>query len=485
MAAPKCIQKITDTIWEIPKSYKEGMKVPARIYANEKIMEDMEDGVFEQITNVATLPGIVKHACCMPDGHWGYGFPIGGVAAMDSETGVISPGGIGFDINCGVRMIVTNLTHKEVKPHLHKLVDNIFQKIPAGVGGKGMLKMTQDDFCELAEQGTRWCVKNGYGWQEDLERTEQGGSLPGADISKVSEKAIKRGFKQVGSLGSGNHFLELQIVKQENIFDGEIAKLFGITQPDQLVIMIHCGSRGFGHQIASDYLQKFLEVMEEKYKIKILDRELAGAPFHSQEGQDYYGAMNCAINMAFANRQLIMHGVREVFSDFFKKDARDLGMSMVYDVAHNTAKLENHIVDGEKRELLVHRKGATRAFGPGNKELPEIYQPIGQPVIIGGSMQTSSYLLVGIEEGSESFYTTAHGSGRTMSRSKARKKFHGKKLKREMQAQGIYVRPVSFLGLAEEAGGAYKNVNDVIASAESAGLSRKVLRTVPIGNIKG
>lgn len=315
MAVPKNIKKISDTVWEIPTTYKEGMRVPARIYATEKLLREMDEGVFDQVTNMATLPGILKYAYCMPDGHWGYGFPIGGVAAMGAEAGVISPGGIGFDVNCGMRLVLTNLTYDEVKPHLRQLVDKLFERVPAGVGSTGFVRISQDEFREVVEQGARWCIKNGYGWPEDLERTEEGGCIAGADVSKISDRAVKRGYNQIGTLGSGNHYLEIQVAKPEHILDADLSEAFGITIPNQVVVMFHCGSRGFGHQVATDYLQIFLKVMETKYGIKILDRELACAPFHSPEGQDYYAAMKCAINMAFANRQVILHRIREVFSD--------------------------------------------------------------------------------------------------------------------------------------------------------------------------
>jgi len=477
--------RISDTVWEIPTSYKEGMRVPARIYATEKLLQEMDDGVIEQLTNVATLPGILNYAYCMPDGHWGYGFPIGGVAAMDPRSGVISPGGIGFDVNCGMRLVLTNLTFEEVKPHLKGLVDRLFQRVPAGVGSTGFVKISQSEFRRAVELGARWCIENGYGWQEDLDRTEENGCIAGADSSKVSNKAVERGFKQIGTLGSGNHYLEIQVAKPENIYDAELARAFGITLPNQVVLMFHCGSRGFGHQVATDYLQLFLKVMEKKYGIKILDRELACAPFLSKEGQDYFAAMKCAINMSFANRQVILHRGREVFSEFFHKDPVELGLHQVYDVAHNTAKLERHLVGGQMREVLVHRKGATRAFGPGNPELPEIYRKTGQPVILGGSMETGSYLLAGVEGGSETFFSTAHGSGRSMSRRQAKKKFHGKALQEDMERRGIYVRTVSFSGLAEEAGPAYKNIDDVVEATERAGISKPVVRFIPVGNVKG
>lgn len=478
-------RKISDTVWEVPMDYKEGMRVPARIYATEGLLRKMDEGVVDQITNVAALPGIVKYALCMPDGHWGYGFPIGGVAAMDVEDGVISPGGIGFDVNCGMRLVLTNLTYEEVKPHMRELVDGLFERVPAGVGSRGFVRLSEEEFRRVVEQGARWCINNGYGWEEDLERTEEKGCIGGADASKVSSKAIERGYKQIGTLGSGNHYLEIQVAKPENIFDPELAKAFGILIPNQVVVMFHCGSRGFGHQIATDYLQIFLSVMTGKYGIRVPDRELACAPFQSPEGQDYFAAMKCAVNMSFANRQVILHRIREVFSDVFEETPEELGLHQVYDVAHNIAKLEQHQIEGKASSLLVHRKGATRAFGPGFKELPDIYKNTGQPVLIGGSMETGSYLLAGVESGHQTFYSTAHGSGRTMSRRAAKRQFRGKQLQEEMEARGILVRGVSYSGLAEEAGAAYKDIDDVVAATELAGISKRVARLVPIGNIKG
>ncbi|MBD2084153.1 RtcB family protein [Trichocoleus sp. ST-U3] len=486
MPIKEFLEQISDTVWEIPVSYKEGMRVPARIYGTEKIISELDEAVYDQVTNVATLPGITKYAMCMPDGHFGYGFPIGGVAAMDVEKGgVISPGGIGFDINCGMRLMVTNLTYHEVKPYIKKLVDKLYERVPAGVGSSGFVKLSRNDFRKVVEQGAQWCVNNGYGWEEDLELIEENGCIKGADSAKISDKAIDRGFNQIGTLGSGNHYLEIQVARKQDIFDPELAKTMGITMPDQVVVMFHCGSRGFGHQVATDYLQRFLKVMDSKYGIKILDRELACAPFDSPEGQAYFAAMKCGINMSYANRQVILHRIREVFSEIFERSAEDLGMHMVYDVAHNTAKLESHIVDGKKRSLLVHRKGATRAFAAGMADIPERYKNIGQPVIIGGSMETGSYLLVGVPTGDQTFFSTAHGSGRTMSRTKARKAWKGETLLKDMQKKGIYVRSTSMSGLAEEAGAAYKDIDDVIEAAELAGISKKVVRLTPIGNIKG
>ncbi len=485
MAIFDVLKKISDTVWEIPTGYKEGMRVPARVYATEKLVKAMDDGVLDQVTNVATLPGIQKYAFCMPDGHWGYGFPIGGVAAMDERSGVISPGGIGFDVNCGMRLVLTNLAYDEIKEHIKDLVDRLFQRVPAGVGGSGFVKLSHDEFRTLVEKGARWCVQNGYGWEEDLERSEEFGCISGADASKISQKSVERGFKQIGTLGSGNHYLEIQVTRRENIFDAGLAEAFGLSIPDQVVIMFHCGSRGFGHQVATDYLQSFLKVMGPKYGIGVPDRELACAPFQSPEGQDYFAAMKCAINMSFANRQVILHRVREVFSDVLRKDPVDLGLHQVYDVAHNTAKLETHTVDGRQRRLLVHRKGATRAFGPGSEELPALYRKSGQPVIIGGSMETGSYLLAGVESGGQTFFSTAHGSGRAMSRHQAKRQYQGKKLQQDMERRGIYVRTASWSGLAEEAGPAYKNIDEVVEATEKAGISKRVARFVPVGCVKG
>lgn len=485
MTIPAAIKRVSEAVWELPVSYKDGMRVPARIYASERLLQDMDDAVFDQTTNVATLPGITSYALCMPDGHFGYGFPIGGVAAMDPEKGgVISPGGIGFDINCGMRLVRTDLSYDDVKPKLKELVDRLFKAVPAGVGSKGFLRLSKDEFRKVVEQGAGWCVKNGYGWQEDLELTEEFGCMDGVDVSTISEKAVERGFNQIGTLGSGNHYLEIQVLKKEHMYDEKLAEAFGLF-PGQIVLMFHCGSRGFGHQVATDYLQIFLSAMESKYRIKVPDRELACAPLDSPEGRDYFSAMKGGINMSFANRQMILHRIREVFSQMFGRPAERLGLHMVYDVCHNTAKLERHTVEGRERDLLVHRKGATRAFGPGMQGLPERYKSIGQPVIIGGSMETGSYLLVGTKEGGQAFYSTAHGSGRTMSRAKARKQWRGDRLQREMEQRGIYVRTASWPGLAEEAGGAYKDIDDVVAASEVAGISRRVARFIPIGNVKG
>lgn len=478
-------KRIGEALWELAPGFREGMRVPVRVYATEELYRAMDEGVFDQAANVASLPGIVGYSFCMPDGHRGYGFPIGGVAAFDTESGVISPGGIGFDINCGMRLVRTNLTEEEVRPRLQELVDTLFERVPSGVGGSGLLAISQKRFRQVIEGGMEWCLEQGYAWEEDLELTEENGRMAGADASKVSRRAIERGYKQVGTLGSGNHYLEIQVARPEQVADPEAARRLGIDRENQVVLMLHTGSRGFGHQVATDYLQRFLSVMNSTYALGIRDKELAAAPFDSPEGRDYFAAMQCAVNMAFANRQLILHRIREVFAEVFGRDAAELGLHQIYDVTHNTAKVERHKVDGAERELLVHRKGATRAFAPGMRDVPERYGELGQPVIIGGSMETGSYLLVGSESGAPTFYTTAHGSGRTMGRRQAKRTWKGEGIRDQMRERGIYVRAKSMSGLAEEAGGAYKSIDAVVDAAAAAGLSRKVVRLTPIGNVKG
>jgi tRNA-splicing ligase RtcB len=479
------IQPAGDCIWEIPTSEKAGMRVPARIYASESLLGQMDQGVFEQVTNVACLPGIVRAALCMPDGHWGYGFPIGGVAAFRAEDGVISPGGIGFDINCGMRLLRTTLTEDEVRPKLRELVDGLFTAVPTGVGAHGLVRLTEAEFRDVMVRGAGWCVARGYGWPDDLERIEGGGCLAGGDPAHVSDRAVARGLNQLGTLGSGNHYLEIQIVRPTDIHDPGAAAVLGVDRPGQILVMLHCGSRGFGHQIGTDYLRRFDAAMP-RYGITVNDRELACAPFRSPEGQAYFGAMTAAANTAFANRQLITHRVREVMGRIFGRDPRDLGLSVVYDVCHNTAKLERHVVDGETLELVVHRKGATRAFGPGAHDVPAPYREVGQPVIIGGSMETGSALLVGTTHAmTETFGSTAHGAGRTMSRAQAKRKVRGEALIREMAERGIVVRAASKVGLAEEAGFAYKDLTAVVDVLHRLDVSRKVVFFTPIGNIKG
>ncbi|HWO57412.1 MAG TPA: RtcB family protein [bacterium] len=472
-------------VWEIPPEAKPGMLVPARILASSTLFQTMDDGVFNQLTNVACLPGIRKYAICMPDGHWGYGFPIGGVAAFDPDQGVISPGGIGFDINCGMRLLRTNLTESEVRPRLAALMDELYSRVPCGVGCKGVLRLSEREYRDVMISGGGWVVKRGYGRSDDLEHTEERGAIPGANPDKVSDRAVKRGLDQLGTLGSGNHYLEVQVVKQENVYDWGVARAFGIDRPDQICVMVHCGSRGFGHQIATDYLKTFLPVMS-RYGIRTGDKELACAPFTDPAGADYFAAMNCAANSAFANRQMITHLIRESFAKVFGKNDITLGLEVVYDVAHNIAKLEEYEIDGVKQKLLVHRKGATRSFGPGRGYLPQDYVDIGQPVIVGGSMETGSYLLLGTNVAmQETFGSTLHGSGRTMSRSRAKEMIRGDKLKQSMLDRGIVIRAASLSGLAEEAGFAYKDISEVVATVHDLGISTRVARLIPIGNLKG
>ena len=476
---------IVDCIWEIPPTEKAGMRVPARIYASEALLGGMDAGVFEQVTNVACLPGIVGAALCMPDGHWGYGFPIGGVAAFDAQDGIISPGGIGFDINCGMRVLRTSLTEAEVRPRLTELVAALFAAVPTGVGARGFVRLDDASFADVMREGAGWCVRHGYGWPEDLEATEGGGCLPGADPAHVSARALARGREQLGTLGSGNHYLEVQVVPPGGVHDAAVARAFGIEGPGQVLVMLHCGSRGFGHQVGTDYLRRFDAAMRT-YGIVVNDRELACAPFRSPEGQAYFAAMTAAANTAFANRQVITHRVREVMSRVFARDPRDLGLSLIYDVCHNTAKLERHLVEGVARDLVVHRKGATRSFGPGAPDVPGAYRHLGQPVIIGGSMETGSALLIGTTHAMrETFGSTAHGAGRTMSRAQAKKRVWGESLMQDMQRRGIVIRAASKSGVAEEAGFAYKDLAAVVDVLHRLDISRRVVSLTPMGNIKG
>ena len=475
------VNRVTDEVWEIPVTEKAGMLVPARIYATPGILQTMDRGVFDQVTNVACLPGIARYALCMPDGHWGYGFPIGGVAAFDTRSGIISPGGVGYDVNCGMRLIRTDLTLEDVQPKLDRLMTELFRRVPAGVGAAGFIRLNRGSFEGVMTRGARWCIEEGYGWHRDLAHIEEGGCIVGADPSNVSDHAVGRGINQLGTLGSGNHYLEVQVVSSNRVFDSETATAFGITGQDQIVVMVHCGSRGFGHQVASDYLKIFEKAMR-RYGISVMDPQLACAPFRSPEGQDYFSAMNCAANTAFANRQVITHQIREAFATVFGRSAEELGMELVYDVAHNIAKVERY----SEGDLLVHRKGSTRAFGPGSPDLPWDFQKTGQPVICGGSMETGSYLLVGTDRAvSETFGSTMHGSGRTMSRAQAKKSIRGERLQQEMSRRGILVKAVSMSGLAEEAGVAYKNISDVVETVDRAGITKKVAELRPIGNIKG
>ncbi len=468
-------KKINEFTWRIDK---EGdMKVPAIIYSSDKLIGNvLKDNTAQQIVNVAKLPGIVKHALAMPDAHEGYGFPIGGVAAFDVDEGIISPGGVGYDINCGVRLLRTSLDYDFLSKNnrIRKITDEIFKRVPSGIGYSGM-RVNDDEMMEILEKGSEWALKNSYATKHDLETTEENGRMKNADPSKVSKRAIARGRKQVGSLGSGNHFLEIQRVAE--IYDEKVAEKFGLHK-NQITAMIHCGSRGLGHQIASDYIELF----EKKFGYENLpDRELINAPFSSEEGQDYFKAMSAGVNFAFVNRQLITHKVRRVFNDLFNAD-----VEQVYGVCHNIAKVEKHNVDGEERELVVHRKGATRSFGPGREEIPEIYRNVGQPVLIPGSMGTASYVLVGTKKAEEvSFGSTAHGAGRVMSRKQAIHTFDGNKVSKDLLKKGIYVHGSSIRGISEEAPQVYKDINEVIRVSNNLGIGKVVAKLVPLGVIKG
>jgi tRNA-splicing ligase RtcB len=478
------LEKIDDYSWRIPR-YKSGMRVPGIVYANDSLMEKMQtDRTLWQCANVAHLPGIYKHAVTLPDGHEGYGFPIGGVAATDYDDGVISPGGVGYDINCGVRLLSTNLWEKDLRPMLGNLASTIFSNVPSGLGSaRKDFRVTSGDLDRLVVEGVQWIIKKGLGWAEDAEHCEEAGCMKNADPSKVSSTAKSRGLTQIGTLGSGNHFLEIQ--KVDKIFNPRTAKAFGIESEGQVTVMIHCGSRGFGHQVCSDYL-RVMERAVQKYKISLPDRELACAPGSSVEAQDYIQAMACAVNYAFSNRQAIMHWVRQSFQQVYHQDPEKFGLKLVYDVAHNIAKVETHQVDGGEKKVWVHRKGATRAFPPNNPELPADYRSEGQPVLIPGSMGTSSWVLVGTTKAMElTFGSTAHGAGRMMSRSAAKRKFWGGDVKTALEKRGIVVRAASASVLAEEADPAYKDVDVVAEVSHQIGIATKVARLVPIAVVKG
>jgi len=476
------LSKINDNTWEVPKSYKPFMRVPGRIFVSETLLHDLDKGTIDQVANVASLPGIQKYSMAMPDAHLGYGFPIGGVAAFDKEEGVISPGGVGFDINCGVRLIRTNLHKEDVRPHMKELVDELFRAVPSGVGSKSRIRASDSELDDIFLHGSKWAVENGYGEKTDLEHCEGRGCIEGADPSKVSEKARSRGKPQIGTLGSGNHFLEVQYV--DKIYDQEAADAFGLEE-GQVAFMIHCGSRGAGHQICTDYI-KTISQASKKYGIQLPDKQLACAPAQSPEAQDYFKAMACAANYAWANRQVITHWTREVFERFFGRDMDDLGMDLVYDVAHNVAKLEEHIIDGMKKEVYVHRKGATRAFPPGHHDLPDVYKAVGQPVLIPGSMGTPSYVLHGTEAGmGVAFGSACHGAGRLMSRAHAKHEFFGETVKENLEARGITVKATHPSVIAEEAPDAYKSSSEVVDVVHNLEIAKKVARVLPMGVAKG
>ena len=478
------MNKLDEFRFEIPRSFRPCMSTSAVIFADDKMMQSVRaDNAPEQAANVACLPGIVGKSLAMPDIHWGYGFPIGGVAAFDSENGVISPGGIGYDINCGVKLVRTDLTVKDVGGQIKKLIDMIFANVPSGVGEKGKLRLSISQIDDVLDGGAGWAVEQGYGWQDDLSSCEENGRMKTADSAKVDVKAKQRGAPQLGTLGAGNHFLEIQRV--EKIFDLEAAKAFGLTEADQIVVSIHSGSRGCGHQIASDYI-RVMEAALRKYNISVPDRQLACAPVKSPEGQDCFAAMSAAANYAWANRQLILHWVRESFEKTLGRDSKELGMECVYDVAHNICKLEEHEFAGKRRKLYVHRKGATRAFDTSRDEVPAKYRSVGQPVLIPGDMGSASYVLVGTAQAmKETWGSTCHGAGRLMSRTSATRKFSANDVVALLQSRGVYIKAASRDGIVEEAPGAYKDVDDVVRIAHGAGISKIVARLKPLGVMKG
>jgi tRNA-splicing ligase RtcB len=478
------LKKIDDYRWEIPTSYKPGMRVPGLVFADERMLRSMgEEQAFEQVANVATLPGIVGRSLAMPDIHWGYGFPVGGVAAFDVEDGVISPGGIGFDVNCGVRLLRTDLTEAELAPRLEDLVETLFRAVPSGVGIGGRLKVGMGEMDRVLAAGARWAVSEGYGTAADLEVIEAGGALEGADPDAVSHEAKQRGRGQIGTLGSGNHFLEVQLV--DHIDDPAAARALGIEERGQVVVFIHTGSRGLGHQVCTDYL-KISERVGRQYGIHLVDRQLACMPLRSPEGQRYFSAMAAAANFAWANRQLITHWVREAFQRVFGRSWEQLGIRLVYDVAHNIGKIEEYEVDGRRRRLCVHRKGATRAFPAGHPEVPARYRHVGQPVFIPGDMGRYSFVAVGAEGAMrEAFGSTCHGAGRVLGRKAAVRALAGRDIAEELRRAGILVRAHDRSLLAEEASAAYKDVADVVGVCHAAGLSRRVARMRPVGVVKG
>ncbi len=478
------LEKVDEYRWRIPISHKTGMRVPGLIYADEDMLGHiLDEQAPEQVANVAFLPGIVGYSLAMPDIHWGYGFPIGGVAAMRVTDGVVSPGGVGFDINCGVRMLRTNLTEAEVRPRIKELLDALYNNVPSGVGSRGKIRLRSGEINQVLVKGSRWAVEKGYGRPEDLDTTEERGEMADADPDHVSNRARERGTPQLGTLGSGNHFLEVASVDQ--ISEPAIAGVMGIDRVGQVMLLIHCGSRGLGHQTADDYIKKMVAAMK-MYDIELPDRQLACSPVKSPEGQAYLAAMRCAANYAWANRQCITHWVRESFCRVLGVSEKDAGLELIYDVTHNIAKIEEHEVDGKKEKLCVHRKGATRAFPAGHPDVPQKYAKIGQPVLIPGDMGRVSYVLVGTEQAmKETFGSTCHGAGRIQSRAAAKRLRSGRDVLTALEKRGITVRTGSLSGLAEEASEAYKDVTSVVGVAHNAGISRIVARTKPIGVIKG
>ena len=476
-------KKIGDMTYQIDVDSSKGMQVPVTIYADQKLVEKMVAGrTIQQAINVSTIPGIQKHSIVLPDGHEGYGFPVGGVAAMDAEEGMISPGGVGYDINCGVRLVKTNLSEDDVRPKLKDLVTDLFKSIPSGVGSKGSVRLSPSQLDEVLVKGVSWAIDQGYGTNDDADVCEENGQIANANPNKVSERARKRGAPQLGSLGSGNHFLEIQKVAE--IYDEEAAKIMGIKK-DNVTVLIHCGSRGFGHQVCSDYL-RISEQAQKKYNIDLPDRELACVPNKSEEGESYREAMFAALNFAWSNRQMLTHWTRKSFERVFKQSESDLDMKLIYDVAHNIAKVEKHKIDGKLKSVVVHRKGATRAFPANRGEVPLKYRDLGQPVLVPGSMGTGSWILLGKENSMDaSFGSTAHGAGRMMSRSKARRNFTEDQVKKSLSDKGIFIKSLTRDGVVEETPEAYKDVDAVVNVSHELGIATKVAKLVPIGVIKG
>lgn len=477
------LRQMNDYEWKIPKSFREDMRVPVRIFSSRRMLSAvMDDKSLEQAVNAATLPGLVGHVVVMPDMHQGYGFPIGGVAATRLPDGVISPGAIGYDINCGVRLMGSRIELDAVRPYLGDLASALDRHCPSGVGEGGLLSLSSADLEKVCQEGSRWALHRGFATEADLLRTEEGGSLAGADPTKISKRAAERGRPQLGTLGAGNHFLEVDVVGQ--IYDAQAARVMGLEE-GHLVLQIHCGSRGFGHQVCTDYVRDFQEAVH-RYGIKLPDRELVCAPLDSPEGKSYLAAMRCAANYAFANRQVLAHQARLAFEEALVGKTPDWYLHQIYDIAHNMGKIETHVIDGEEMQVCVHRKGATRAFGPGAPGLPPEYSKIGQPVLVPGSMGTASWVLVGTETSMErSFSSSCHGAGRVMSRSQAKKNVRGENLRKELETSGIHIRAGSMAGLAEEAPQAYKDVDDVVAVVTGAGIARKVARLQPVAVVKG
>jgi len=479
MISKKDFRKINDWLWEIPKSFRPDMRVPARIYVSEKMLEEVfRDQSVPQLINGTTLPGIMKYGIAMPDCHEGYSVPIGFVGAIRTSDGVISPGACGFDINCGMRLLKSAHTEKEIKPHLDKLATEIQSQVPSGLGRGRKIKLSIEQINKILEQGTHILLKQGYGEKEDVENCEASGKLDWADSDVVSDHAKNRGRDQVGTLGSGNHFMEVQ--KVEEIFDEKVAKAFGLFR-DQIVVMIHTGSRGLGHQVCTDYLRIMIPAMQ-RYGIKVPDKEFACCPFNSPEGQRYFAAMASAANYAWANRYMIAHYVRKAWKQVLGEKEK---LELLYDVAHNIIKKEKYKIDGKETEGIVHRKGATRAFPPEHPEIPEKHRNIGQCILIPGSMGTASYVLVGTKEGEEAFFSTCHGSGRTMSRHEAMRRVSGQEVVKSLESKGIIVKCWSLRGIAEEAPIAYKDIENVVEVVHQAGLSKKVAKLIPLAVIKG